>query len=101
MLWKQELGNTMQNQQLRHTMIIMIWKKKKEPTKHPSLIKALRKITSQDTRFKKMVPYLDKDRRLYRLIYHLEGEARSDFKEVKKEILLNVKNLSKPSFKKE
>jgi len=72
-----------------------IWKKRTQTVRHPSWFKAIQESTSQDSLFKKMVPHLGKDKTLDRLIYRLEGENVSDFKKLKKEIILRAKKLSK------
>jgi len=71
-----------------------LWKIRNVSQKRPPLIMSLKKSTNQETLFKKMVPYIGKDRRLDRLIYLLEGETLPNFKEVKKEILIHMKNMS-------
>lgn len=69
------------------------FKNKMQLKKEPELIHELKQIKTQDTLFKKIVPYAGRDRRLDRLIYQLEGKETANFKEIKKEILQRVQTL--------
>ena len=53
----------------------------------PEAIRILQKIDDAETFFKKVIPYLDRDRRLNHLIYKLEIVKRKEFKKLKKEII--------------
>ena len=61
--------------------------------REPALARVLKQVKTQEALFKKMVPYIGKERALDRLIYQLEGKERIDFKAIKKEIIRKVQGL--------
>ena len=79
------------------SMVFMLmykqFKNKTQLKKQPELIQLLKQIKTQDALFKKMVPYVGRDKGLDRLIYQLEGIETVDFKEIKKEIIQKVQVL--------
>ncbi|GIT97209.1 BatD family protein [Sulfurovum sp. TSL1] len=66
------------------------FKNKTELKKQPELVHELKQIKTQDALFKKIVPYVGRDRHLDRLIYQLEGKETANFKEIKKKIIQKV-----------
>lgn len=69
------------------------FKNKTQLKKQPELIHVLKQIKTQDALFKKMVPYVGRDKGLDRLIYQLEEKETANFKEIKKEIIQKVQVL--------
>ncbi|WP_457748615.1 BatD family protein [Sulfurimonas sp.] len=57
------------------------------PNKQKELKKELQKIQNKELFFKKVVPFLGKNKTLNRLIYTLENIDNSEFKNIKKEII--------------
>ncbi len=61
--------------------------------REPALAQVLKQIKTQEALFKKMVPYIGRERALDRLIYQLEGKESVNFKAIKKEIIRKVQRL--------
>ena len=80
------------------TLVLVIlhktWEKYKNKKRETPFIRRIQATGDHNSLFKKMVPHLGKDRALDRLIYHLEEDNPSNFKKIKKEILLRLKSLS-------
>jgi len=62
-------------------------KNTKRPNKQKEIKKELQSIQNKEKFLKKVVPYLGKDKSLDRLIYALENVEKSEFKQLKKEII--------------
>ncbi len=68
-------------------------KNKIQLKKKPALIHVLKQTKTQDALFKKIVPYVGRDRDLDRLIYQLERKESANFNKIKKEIIHKLQSL--------